>query len=248
MSSDIFTRTKKLLRANSPQILAGFGVAGVLTTAYYAAKGSFQAADLIREEEAKSGTASEPTERLKERAKLVWPCYIPAATTGVVTIGCIVGSNSLHTRRAAAAVSAWTLTEQAFTEYRSKVRNELGEHKEQVLRDDIVRERMDQNPPKEGVVLVGDGGVLCHELYTGRYFMSSMEKLRRAQNDANQARISDLYVALDEFYDSLGWPHTAESGSVGWDGDRALELEFTTTMTEDGQPCLAFNYNYVKPL
>lgn len=241
MPNDLVNRTRKMLRVKSPQILMGFGVAGVLTTAYYAAKGSFQAAETINSEDAQD-------EPLKEKVRLVWPHYIPAATTGAVTIGCIVASNSLHGRRAAAAVSAYAITEQAFNEYRAKVREELGDHKEQVLRDDLVRQKLDRNPPPSEVVVVGDGSVLCCELMTGRYFMSSMESLRRAQNDVNQTRISELYATLDEFYDALGWPHTSTSGDQGWDGDRPLELEFTTTMSEDNKPCLAFNYNYIKPV
>ena len=241
MKSDLLNRTRRMLRVNSPQILSGFAVAGVVTTAYYAVKGSFQAAETIQ-------LSAAEDESIQEKAKLVWPHYIPTAVAGTITIGCIVSANSLHGRRAAAAVSAYTITEQAFSEYRAKVREELGNHKEQVLRDDIARNHVESNPASKGVIIAGDGNVLCNELYTGRYFMSNMENLRKAENDINSEIVHGLYATLDSFYDQLGLPHTSTSGELGWDSDRLMELEFSTVLSDDGKPCLAFQYNYIKPI
>ena len=75
-----------------------------------------------------------------------------------------------------------------------------------------------------------------------------METLRRAENQLNKLIVNDLYVTLDEFYDILGLPGTSVSQSVGWNSDRLMELQFSTVISEDGEPCLAFDYNYVKPI
>jgi hypothetical protein len=90
--------------------------------------------------------------------------------------------------------------------------------------------------------------VLCCELYTRRYFKSDMEALRKAQNDINSKIIHELYVTLDELYNLLGLTSTSVSGNLGWDSDKMLELQFSTVLTENGEPCLAFEYNYLKPL
>lgn len=230
-----------MLRHNSPSILAGFAVGGTVVTAYLTAKGSFQAKEIIDRKLTEEAT-------FKDKAELTWPCYIPAAGAGVITIGCIVSSTTLHGRRAAAAVSAYSITEKAFTEYREKVKEEIGAHKEQVIRDDIARAQVDANPSSDRTIIAGSGNVLCCELYTMRYFTSDMEALRKAQNDINSEVMSNLYTSLDEFYDMLGLPHTAHSSDVGWDSDKLMELEFTTVLSDDGKPCLAFNYNYTKPI
>lgn len=240
MKSDLLNRTRKMLRTNSPQLLAGLGIIGVVGTGVLAAKGAFDSAKAIKDADAEDAN-------LKDKVKLTWVNYIPAASVGAITIGCITGSTRLHGKRAAAALGAYTITEQAFSEYRNKVREELGAHKEQVLRDDIVREHIADNPAK-GIIIAGDGNVLCCELYTGRYFMSSMENLRQAMNSTNQSVVNNYYVSLNEFYDLIGLPHTATSSELGWDSDRLLELEFSTVLSEDGKPCLAFNYNYIKPI
>lgn len=245
----IIFKTKRSLRSNSPSILVGFGVAGTALTAYLAARGSFEASALIREVEKQEGPVLGAKEKIKAYTPVVWRCYIPAATSGVATIACIVGSTNIQGKRTAAAVSAYSLTEKAFSEYRDKVKDQIGKHQEQVIRDEVARDHVEKNAPRNGEVIVaGSGNVLCCELYTKRYFMSDMETLRKSQNDINQSIVNTLYVSLDDFYDMIGLPQTSTSSDLGWDSDRLMELEFSTVLSEDGRPCLAFNYNYIKPI
>jgi hypothetical protein len=55
-------------------------------------------------------------------------------------------------------------------------------------------------------------------------------------------------VNLDEFYECIGLPYTSQSNTYGWDSNKLMELEFSTTLTNDGVPCLAFEYSYLKPI
>lgn len=245
--SDIFQNAVKTVKVNSPQILLAVGVAGVVSTAYLAAKASFKAARMIDEMEHNDGEAVDPKERLKERTRLVWKEYIPAGISGAVTVGCLIGSSRLQGSRTAAAVTAYSLTERAFSEYREKVAEHIGEGKEQKIRDEIAQEKIDKTS-REVLITTVSGHVLCCELYTGRYLRSDMESLRKAQNDLNGILIHQIFASLDEFYDLIGLPYTSNSCLLGWDSDRFMELEFSTTMTDNGEPCLAFEYNYVKPI
>jgi hypothetical protein len=75
-----------------------------------------------------------------------------------------------------------------------------------------------------------------------------MESLRRAENDIN-ARLNHHDIAsLDDWYDIIGMPPTAGSADRGWHSDKLLRVEFTSILTDDGRPCLAFTYNYTRPL
>lgn len=236
------------LKSNSPTLLTTFGVAGVVTTSYLIARASFEASVIIRENE-KEGVLDDPKERFKERTKQVWRLYIPAGVSGALTIGCIVGSSRISGKRLSAAYAAYSLSDLAFSEYKDKVVEEIGKTKEQRIRDDLAQQKVAATPSGQGqLFVVGSGQVLCCELYTRRYFRSDMETLRRAQNDINARIHSDVYVTLDEFYDILGLMHTSHSGELGWDSDRMLELEFSTVLSDNNEPCLAFEYNYVKPL
>jgi len=239
----------KQVKKNSPTILTTIGVAGVFSTSYLIAKASFEAHTIIAMNEEAGGTAETPRERLKERTKHVWRLYIPAAVSGSVTIACIIGSSRASASRVSAAATAYSLTDLAFSEYKEKVVEQFGKNKEQAIRDELAQEKVTANPSQQAQMFVVAGGqVLCCELYTRRYFRSDMETLRKAQNDINHRIHHDAYVTLDEFYDLIGLPHTSHSGQMGWDSDRKLELDFTTTLSDANEPCLAFEYNYIKPL
>lgn len=247
MINDVIRQANKYTHKHSPIIMTIIGVAGVATTGYLTATASFKAARAIDADESVGGISDDPVQRFKEQARLTWAFYIPPVTTGVITIGAIAYANRLGSKRTAAAISAYTVTERAFSEYRRKVIEEIGSHKEQVLRDDIVQREVG-GFNTETVIISGTGDVVCCELHTRRYFMSSMESLRKAQNDINARVMSEMYVTLDEFYDLIGLRPTAHSGELGWDSDKLLELDFSAAMTDDGRPCIAFDYNYVKPI
>lgn len=244
MITNFIRNTNKYTHRHSPTIMTGIGVAGVIATAYFTAVASFKAARAI---DAVPDEAADPMQRLKEHAQLTWKFYIPPVTTGVATIGAIAYASRLGSKRTAAAISAYAITEKAFGQYRDKVVEEIGGHKEQVIRDDIARDIVATKPSTE-VIIAGSGEVMCCEMHTRRYFMCDMEQLRRAQNDINSQINNELYVTLDEFYDKIGLSPTAHSSELGWDSDRLMELEFSTVLSEDGRPCLAFDYNYVKPI
>lgn len=242
------TNIGKLLKSNSPEIFTALGVTGVVTTAYLAARASFKARDIIEANESETGVNTNRKEQISERTKLVWKLYIPAASSGMVTVGCIIGASKANGRRTAAAVTAYSLGERAFSEYREKVAEQIGKGREQKIRDDIVQDHISKRPPSREVVVIGSGHVLCCELTTMRYFRSDMETLRKAQNDINAKIVRELYVTLNEFYDIFGLAHTSNSDIFGWNSDKLLELQFSTVLSEGGEPCLAFEYNYLKPL
>lgn len=237
--------TQHFLKTNSPAILAAVGVSGTITTAYLTAKASFQAAKVIDQIERKKARDLEP----KEMVDLVWKFYIPPALSGGITISAIVAGTAIGTRRTAALAAAYSLSDKALTEYKTKVVEELGERKERKIRDSVAQDNVNANPPSgREVMLAGPGNVLCFERFTGRYFHSDMETLRKAENTVNAKAQREVYAYLSDFYDLVGLGETSTSQELGWDSDRLMEIEYSTVISEDGRPCLAIEYNYTKPL
>lgn len=247
--NDLVTNVVKAAKAHSPEILMALGISGMVSTVYLTGTASFEAARLIDLEEEEEGPSQDRRKRVKERTKLVWRLYIPAAASGVVSIACVIGSLKASGSKTTAAITAYSLTEKAFSEYKEHVVEELGKGKSQKIIDQIAQDKVLAKPEgsKEVVILPG-GHALCCELYTGRYFRSDMESLRRAENEINAKINRERYVTLDEFYELVGLLSTSNSASLGWDSDRLLTLDFSTVVAMDGEPCLAFDYNYVKPL
>jgi hypothetical protein len=245
----------KLLRRNlkehSPIILSAAAGIGTIATAYLAAKASFKAARLIDTYDELNGISEDRKERLMERTKLVWKLYIPTATSAATTIVCIVGANRVEAKKTIAAQAMFAVSQRVYSEYRDKVIEEYGSHKDQSIRDKIADERIKALPPPSGgqdILIAGPGNVLCCEMFTMRYFNSDMEALRKAVNEVNKKALSQDYATLDDYYYLVGLARTSYSSHVGWKSNRLMELTFTTILTDDGRPCLAFDYNYTEPV
>ena len=96
------------LSRHSPAILMGIGIAGMVTTTVVAVKATPKALRLIEEKKQELDVESlTPVETVKA----TWKCYIPAAVTGAVSIACLIGSNSVNTKRNAALATAYKLSE-----------------------------------------------------------------------------------------------------------------------------------------
>jgi hypothetical protein len=246
-----FGKFGRLLRTNakehSPIILSAAAGVGTLATAYLAGRASFQAARIIDANEAFLEPLTDRKERFIERTKLVWKLYIPTAISATSTVTLIIGANRVGAKKALAAQTALTVSQQLYSEYRDKVIEEYGERKDQSIRDSIAEDRV-KNSPGSGLVISGPGNVLCCELFTGRYFNSDMETLRKSQNDINAKLNAHDYATFDDFYYMVGLSKTSSSSQIGWKSTKLMALEFSTVLTEDGRPCLAFEYNYTEPL
>jgi len=237
------------LKKNSPTLLTVVAVGGVGLTAYLTAKGTVKAAEEIYTFEESTYVSDDPKERVKNQVRVAWRCYIPAASAGIATVACIVGANRVGVRRAAAAQAGLFLAERTYSEYRQKVIEDLGQRKDDSIRDEIAKDRvLAKEPPSQEVLLTGPGNVLSMELYTGRYFACDMETLRKAQNTLNERLIRHDYASLDDFYYIIGLRSTRVSSEIGWRSDRMMELQFTSVLTDDGRPCIAFDYSYTIPL
>lgn len=248
-----FNDISKLIRRNtkehSPTILSVLAGVGTITTVYLTSKASFAAARLIDETEANGGgPLLDPKERLIERTKLVWKLYIPTAASTVSTIACIGFANRVGANKTLAAQAALNVSQQVYSDYRDKVIEKYGENKDQSIRDSIAEDRVKKGAPPADIMIAGPGNVLCCELFTGRFFSSDMETLRRAQNDLNAKLLMHDYVTMSDWYYTIGIGVTTESTQLGWKSNKLMDLQFSTVLTDDGRPCLAFEYNYTVPM
>lgn len=245
--TELFKKTQYLAMENSPAILTAAGVTGTVTTAYLTGRASFKAADLLEDfYEEQRLLEDEPLIPLdfpfKTKAELVWKLYIPAVGVGATTITCITFANRLTTKRAAALAAAYSISERAFTEYKEKVVEKIGENKERAVRDEIAQDRIDRHPASKEVVIIGNGEVLCYDSITGRYFQSSVNAIEKAQNELNADLVTNMYASLSEFYDYLGLPATTYSEEVGWNINNYLIVSFSTCMSDDQRPCISMDF------
>jgi hypothetical protein len=153
-------------------------------------------------------------------------------------------ANHAASKKIAALAVASGISDRALQEYKAKVVEKLGEKKEVAIRDEIAQDRVAKAPITNEVLVIGAGDVLCFDMMTGRYFQSTVEKIRQAENKINFDILNHVYASLSSFYDELGIPPTPYSDTVGWNGltDR-FEVQFSTVLSPDNRPCIAIDFS-----
>lgn len=245
-----FARDVRLtLSRHSPEILMGIGITGMITTTVVAVKATPKALRLMEEKKRELEVESlTPVETVKA----TWKCYIPAAVTGAVSVACLIGSNSVNAKRNAALATAYKLSETAFAEYRDSVVETIGEKKEKTVRDKVSEKQIKEHPVnKTDIIVTGKGKTLFFDPLSHRYFYSSIEKIRRAENTLNKEINTDPFDSgrtVNDFYEEIGIPTTSTGDALGWNlniglidiylsyqgGDEGTEFE--------DEPCAVLNF------
>lgn len=252
MFRDMIQSGVRMANANAPALLTAFGAAGTVTTAVLTGKAAYNSHERILEAQLAKTGAPEPgtnevmLEKLDklEIVKAVWPLYIPAATSGTVTIAAIILSHRVSARRAAALAAAYAMSEGRLEEYQDKVKEKFGLKKEEEVRSELTQERVNRDYDEVEVILTPyDGKVLIREDYTGRFFWSSIEEVEKAVNEVNAHVISEGSARLSDFYNLIGLSQVSTSDYFGFVQDNRMELDWNTSTTPDGKTAVhTFEY------
>ena len=100
----------------------------------------------------------------------------------------------------------------------------------------------------DNIIFASNGGdYLCYDEFSGRYFMSTIEKVQRAVNIINRRIFNETDVCLNDFYDEVGLPAISMGDMFNWDmqsGEQvAFDIRFTPGFDENRHPCLVLNYD-----
>lgn len=239
----ILRAAQKFTLDNSPAILTGIGVAGTIATAILAGRASYSSALIVKEElliPYERGDEPEPTKR--EIVELVWKEFIPPAIVGAVTILAIIGANHVSSKRAAALAAAFKISEQMADEYRQKTVEKLGKKDEEMMRSEILKEKLERLGATDGLIVEG-AQVAFWDPWSGRAFLSTKEKVAAAVNQVNTMINNERYASLSDFYDFLDVPKTGISDEFGWNSDELLDPWYTATLLQNGHSAIEIRYN-----
>lgn len=247
----------RLVSDNASTILTAGGVIGTCLTAALAAKAGSKAAlkiDMEERERTAIAIANEPDEAekytlevhltKKEKFQIAAPLFLPPVLLGAATIASIVWANQISAKRAAALAAAYGLSQDRMQQYKDKLEEKLSGPKYQSAEQEMAKERVDKNPPKE-VIIIGNGDVLCFDEYTGRYFRSSHTAIMQAQNKVNDDLFQRQYASLNDFYEKAGLSNTSMGDELGWNmaTTGALEVKITAvTSPQTQEPCLSVDF------
>lgn len=225
---------------NSPQILTGVGVTGMLIACVSVGRATIKATKLVERQEIKEDKHLSK----KEVVGLTWKLYVPAAIMTIASSACLICSNQVNTRRNAALMTMYSLSESALNEYRDKAVEILGEKKAQTITDAVAQDKVVRDLPAAREVIIAKGGdVLFMDSMNGRPFRSDVETLRKARNNLNYRMMSEMYVSLNDFYDELDLSHTDSGELLGWNISKGMfELSFSAAITPENEPCMVVSF------
>lgn len=237
----LVNNTKLIWKRHGSTILTCIGGAGVIVTAVSAVKATPKALRLLDAAEEEKGESLTNVEKIK----IAGPTYIPTVMFGVGTIGCIFGANMLNKRQQAALISAYTLLDNSYKEYKKKVVELYGEDADKRVREELAKDNYDKEEFEED-----DGLTLFYDEFSKRYFRSTMEDVLAAEYEINHLLAQDSGVYLNEFYDLLGLDEVDYGNYLGWSSFELVEtywycwveFEHTKVTMEDGMECYIITF------
>lgn len=241
----LLNKPKLFLKKNSSTILTVIGAVGVVATAVAAVKATPKATKRVEKATNKKGEKLNTMEVVVAAA----PAYIPTAAIGASTIICIFSANALNKRQQAAITSAYAIASRAYSEYRGKVKELLGDETDIQIREAIAKEKRDEDcvAYAPGITTLASKGekMLCYDEYRGKYFEASMEEVLNAEYHLNRNFSFRGYASLNEFYEFLGLEKTDFGDVLGWSYNEMAEgglmpwIDFDNHMTpiDDGLEC-----------
>lgn len=243
----------RALQKCSPQILLGVGVIGVVGTIIWASYESTKLGETLDECADRMDEVKTPPDEWidaedgefvpdsKEIGKVylanawsIMRLYVGPAFLGVASIALIVESHHILNLRYLSSVAAYETVDQAFEEYRGRVREDLGEDADLQYRygwkeETIEREVEGKNGKKK--VVEETVRTLDKDNITGEfarffdetcmpYWSEDPEKnllfLKMQQQTANDRLRMQESLLLNEVFDMLGLPRTTEGATCGW--------------------------------
>lgn len=238
----LLLRSKSYLKYHSPTILTCMGAIGVMVTAVMTVKATVKA--MKRLEMAENDKGEKLTNL--EVIFVAGPTFIPATVVGLSTISCILGANVLSKRNQASLASAYALLSESYQQYRKAAKTVYGDDTDSKIKAQIAK---DTYISADGYSVYSSDldseseKILCYDLFSQRYFTSTMAAVLNAQYHINRNLSLRGYVSINEFYEFLGIDKIKNGDEIGWayeqfeEGTLWLDFENTHAKMDDGMSC-----------
>lgn len=248
-------KTGNILVKNAPHIFTGLAVGGVISTIALAIKAQRDADDIYDEavqehiehyelELSKDEEAEFDPFTLKQRLQMTWKCYIPTALSAATTIGFIIASDTVNTKRMTAISALYAASQKTIEEYKSAAKEIVGDRTSEKIRDKMAENALSNHPVDEALIAdTGHGHTLCFDTMTARYFWSDANYIMASRNEFNARLLIDNQMSLNEWYDYINLDSCALGDYVGYQSNDLMQLSFSSRLASNGTPCLVLCYD-----
>lgn len=237
--------TRKLKKF-SPTVLSCAGAAGVVGTSVLAVKATPKALRKIRADSRNAHNDPDAYTKL-EAIQSAWIYYIPSVVMGAATMICIFGANILNKHQQAAITSAYALLNDAYQDYKDKLKELYGEDAHRKIMEAIAVEKADDMYIASTGLLGGssldfaehdpEDNQLFYDSFSKRYFESSINRVIQAEYYLNRDFAIGGYRSVNDFYEFLGIEPISGGDEIGWDissGLSWIDFDHYKTVLDDG--------------
>lgn len=235
----LFRQVWGFIERNSQVILAGMSMASTVGAVVLAAEATPKAIDIITDEE---WTRHELLDT-KEKIKLTWKCYLPAAGLTLLSCACTLGGTRIGLSKQAELMSLVAAGENLYERYRKKVQESLGIEEENHIQASMAKEAFESRndvyrqpvgggllmPASLGIYDTGDGDELILEAWTGKLIRSSEAALKNHCAAFNQlcSNAPATFFPITDFYYEANMPVPQGAHIVGYSAEyRMQEVRF----------------------
>ena len=161
----------------------------------------------------------------QEHFRLCWKDYIPTAGMTLFSLMCFWAAHGIDVKRQAVIAGLYSTAEATLAEYQKKVVETLGQKEADGIKASISEDHIrDAQLP---ALPATSTDIWC--VIDGKSFPSTYNKIKQAQNEFDQAMLSDMYKSRAELYwllDPSGeyLRPNGEDFEVGWNVDKLLYL------------------------
>lgn len=258
MKTKFLQAAYKFLNVHSSSLLTAAGIVGFASTIPIAIRCKKKADMLyIQLQTSKAASGLSPVLTKGEKVKIFFQSYWVVGVVFMASAGCVILSDvKMYGKNNALKAGMMALQGEVGT-----LKDSLKEHLSEKEANDIIT-KADQQRVKEiyddvkkrndVVEESGFGNQLCCDLWSGRFFRSDAESIRRAFNDLNEQRLSDSCFAasVNDLYYYLGLEPNEIGGEFGWDNTFGEALNgnatsnilpnFVSGLLDDGTTYLGF--------
>lgn len=261
---NLIEKGMKFADEHQREIMLGSAIAGTVLTAVASWRAGIKADKILAEQKEKMDaleadyaaeetnmTEDEYKTRKKEltidTVKRMAPVVAPVALSVSGTIISVIGGYKVASKQIATLSALYSMAEKSLTDYQDKAKEFLGDKKAGELHDKVKEQRIVDNPPTtpDTVINTGKGTTMFLDDWSGRYFYSSPEEVRKSFNIINKRMMDEYYISLNELYDELGLPDIKLGDDIGFNVDDGLidiEHLFTAALHNGDTPIISLDY------
>jgi len=243
----LLNTTAKFAKRNSSTVMIVLSAGGMIAGGFLLGKGAAKAHNDIEEKKEELGVDKLTP---KETVKTTWKSFAPGTVVTGVSLTAFALGHKVKAEKFASLLAAYKIVKDDLSDHKEIASDILEPEQIEKIEDAVAQKKVDKNPPTDNnVVILGeDADTLFYDELSGRYFKSTLNRVKDAQNRFNEKLQFSMgsYASLNDLYDELDLERTKLGDDLGWDvmhGLVYLKLD-RATVAPNGKPAILIEFNY----